>query len=291
MSLKANLLQPAVAATLKKYLERNRLPHALLFLGPLEAGQREVAANLAKTIFCGNKKNEESCGECPHCRQITAGHHPDFLILEPQEGHAIKIESIRELIGKASFKPFQAPVKIFVIDHAELMNDIAQNAILKTLEEPPNGTHFILICYAAEKLLPTIRSRVQTIHFLPVVSDVAPDPEIQAARHELLAFICGEHEWKTADTVSLEREGALKVLNLAISDLRDMLILSAGAEQLLGFIEDRPLKERALNSFSEDDLADRIDVLSKFYENMKASANLKLALSVLRDELALAEKF
>ncbi len=290
MSLNDSLTQPVILAALKSNIEKNRLPHALLFLGPLESGQREMAANLAKILFCGNKKDLEPCGECPHCRQVNAGTHPDFLVIEPEEGHALKVEPIRELIGKASLKPFQAPAKVFVIDHADCMNDIAQNALLKTLEEPPAGTHFILISYAAEKLLPTIRSRSQVFHFLPVVSDIAPDPKIQAARHDLLSFLCGEHDWKTAEAVSLEREGVLRLLSLAINDLREMLILNVEAGQMLGFIEDRPLKERALKSFSHDELADKIELLSEFREKVMSSANLKLALSVLREEITLVGK-
>ena len=285
MFFKNNHSQPAVAAILCGYLEKNHLPHALLFSGPPAAGQREMAAELAKALFCENQKNKEACGECFHCRQVTANTHPDFFILEPEEGHALKVEPIRELIGKANLKPFQANAKVFVIDHADRMNDIAQNALLKTLEEPQGRTHFILISYASEKLLPTIRSRTQMLHFLPVTSDVAVGPQIQAARHELLVFICGEGEWKTADTVSLEREGALEVLSLLIQDLRDMMILSAGAEEIFGFIEDKPLKERALKNFPQESLADKIEILSEFREKIMASANLKLALSVLRDEL------
>ena len=290
MSSSNSFSQTLVEKALQSYLEKNSLPHALLFTGPPDAGQKEVAAALAKALFCEKAKGLVSCGECFHCRQVTAGTHPDFLVIAPEEGHALKIEFIRELIAKASLKPFQAPAKVFVVDHADCMNDVSQNALLKTLEEPQGRTHFILISYATEKLLPTIRSRTQALYFLPVVSDIAPDPEVQAARHELLVFICGEGDWKTADTASLEREEILKVLSLTTNDLRDMLILSAGAEEILGFIEDKPLKERALKNFSEDDLADRIERLSEFREKVMASANLKLALSVLRDELIFSEK-
>ncbi len=279
--------QPAAAARLRVYLEKNHLPHALLFLGPAEAGQNETAAELAKIVFCDKLKDGQPCGECPQCRQITAGSHPDFVTTRPEEGHVLKVEPIRELIAKASLKPFQAPAKIFVIDHADAMNDIAQNALLKTLEEPQGNTHFILISYAAEKLLPTIRSRSQTIHFVPLVAETAPAPEVQAARHELLKFICGESDWKPAETAALEREEVLKVLSLVVRDIRDILVLSAGAEEILGLIEDKPLKERALTHFTAEDLSEKIEKLSEFREKIMSSANLKLALSVLRDEMTM----
>ena len=85
--------------------------------------------------------------------------------------------------------------------------------------------------------------------------------------------------------MTLEREGVLKLLTLAVNDLRDMLILGTAAEEILGFVEDKPLKERALKNFTEEELMEKIENLSEFREKVMASANLKLALSVLRDEL------
>ncbi len=288
MSLKNKFSGTPAEATLQGYLAKGHLPHALLFSGPPESGQLEMAADLAQVLFCQKNKGGAACGACADCRQVLANTHPDFVTIAPEEGHALKVEAIRELISKSSLKPFQAPAKIFVINHADSMNDIAQNALLKTLEEPMGRTYFILISYAAEKLLPTIRSRTQVIYFSPVKSDVAPDPEIQGARHDILLFLFQEGDWKMQETVSLEREGVLQVLSLLIQDLRDLLILKEGAEEILGFIEDRPLKERVLNHFTPEELVGKIELLSEFREKFLASSNLKLTLSVLRDELAQA---
>lgn len=278
--------QPAVAAALGGYVEKMKLPHALLFSGPAGSGQLEAAAELAQTLFCRQPKEGEPCGACPDCRQVLSGGHADYFVLKPEEGHALKIEPVRELMARAAFKPFQAPAKVLVIDQAHAMNDVAQNAILKTLEEPPAHTYFILISHANEKLLPTIRSRAQTLHFMPRAQEMGVDPEVAAARHELLNYICGEREWKTAETVALEREGVLQVLDLLAADLRHLLLLSADAGHLLGLIEDKPLKERALRRFSEEDILERLETVAEFREKLMSSANLKLALSVLKDELA-----
>ena len=102
----------------------------------------------------------------------------------------------------------------------------------------------------------------------------------------MLNFVCGEGEWKTADTVSLERESVLKVLDLLSVDLRHLLLLSVDAGHLLGLIEDKPLKERALRSFSEETILEKLELVADFREKVSSSANLKLALSVLKDELS-----
>src|SRR5690242_7946223 len=108
MSFKDIKNQPQVVSILEKALLKNRLPHALLFAGPSGAGQREIAVETAKILFCENKKSLEPCGICVHCRQLEKNSHPDFFVLEPEEDtRVIKIEAVRELIARANLKPFQ----------------------------------------------------------------------------------------------------------------------------------------------------------------------------------------
>ncbi len=283
-------IQPAVAATLSGYRDKNRIPHALLFSGAPDSGQMEAAADFAKLLFCRVPKNNQPCGACPDCRQVESGGHADYIVVRPEEGHALKVEAVRELIAKASFKPFQAPAKVIVIDQADRMHEIAQSALLKTLEEPPAHTYFIVISYANEKLMPTIRSRTQSVHFSPLLRDTAQETQVQAARHDLLTFICGENDWKTADLLALEREEVVKALDLVISDARHLLLMRVDAGHLLGLIEDKPLKERALARFSEEGLLELLELLGEFKDRLLSSANLKLAISVLKDELAAVKK-
>ncbi|PIU39874.1 MAG: DNA polymerase III subunit delta', partial [Candidatus Omnitrophica bacterium CG07_land_8_20_14_0_80_50_8] len=158
--------RPNVIPALRGAFEKGRLPHALLFQGPVNSGQREAAVELAKICFCENKKELAPCGSCAHCRQVNQNTHPDFFVLAlGDEARELKVEAIRDLIAKANYKPFSACAKIFVIDQADRMNEIAQNAFLKTLEEPPGRTVFVLISSSPQQLLATIRSRVQTLHF------------------------------------------------------------------------------------------------------------------------------
>lgn len=283
-------VQSGVAATLAGYREKNRIPHALLFSGAPDSGQLEAAAEFARQLFCRSPKKDGPCGECPDCRQVAANGHADYVVIRPEEGHALKVEAVRELIAKAALKPFQAPAKVLVIDQADHMQEIAQSALLKTLEEPPAHTYFIVISYANEKLLPTIRSRTQVLHFAPLARDKAHEAQVQGARHDLLTFICGESDWKTSEALALEREEVMKALDLVIADVRHLLLMRVNAGHLLGLIEDKPLKERALARFSEEELLDLLELLAEFKDKLLSSANLKLALSVLKDELSAVKR-
>src|SRR3989338_5118460 len=105
--------QDEVVEFLKKALEKNHLPHGLLFQGPANTGQRKVSEELAKMVFCENKKEGDSCGACIHCLQVGKNRHPDFIVLGPGEASAvIKVEETREIMGKANLKPFQASGKV-----------------------------------------------------------------------------------------------------------------------------------------------------------------------------------
>lgn len=281
--------QPQVIEALKKAIEKDRLPHALLFQGPAGCGQREAAAELAKTIFCENKKGLESCDACTHCRQISQNTHPDFSFLEPEEdAHDIKVEGIRKLIERASFKPFSANAKVFVIDQAERLNDIAQNAFLKTLEEPLGRTIFVLISSSPEGLLATIRSRVQTLHFIPVTAPQADGSEDGQLIREVLDYVVQyfSEPIKAPDLSRLSREELSRVLDRLMEYHRELLIFKQGAEEILGGQETSFEKEKVSKQFSEEELEERIEWFAEVKEKINENLNVKLTLSILWDSLA-----
>lgn len=148
-------------------LARDQLHHALLFEGPRGVGKRTVATALAQAANCERvAPGSPPCGECPLCRAFGAGAHPDLLLLEPDNERAartIPIENVREMIRQTQYHRFSARRRFVVIDPAEAMQEPAANALLKTLEEPPAGTHFALITHNARALLPTILSRCQRV--------------------------------------------------------------------------------------------------------------------------------
>lgn len=165
---------------------RGRLAHAYLFAGPEGVGKSRFARVLAQCLFCErtDEADLEACGECPPCRQMAAGSHPDFFFVgRPAGKKELPLETFlgsderrgREgLCYELSLKPMEAHRRIAVIDDADTMSLESANAILKTLEEPPARSLLILIASNIDALLPTIRSRCQQVRFPPLPeSDVA----------------------------------------------------------------------------------------------------------------------
>jgi DNA polymerase III delta' subunit len=281
--------QPDVVAALRSALEKERLPHALLFQGPAGSSQRETAAELAKALFCVSKKGPESCDACYHCRQIDRNSHPDFLILEPEkDARDIKVEAIRNLMTRASLKPFNANAKVFVIDPADRMNDVSQNAFLKTLEEPLGRTFFLLISAAPDGLLPTIRSRVQILNFVPVTKGDEDQSVPSPLKKTVLEYVFYHaHEpLKAPDLSRLSREELARVLDTLIEAHRDLLLLKVDAGEILRADENLFEKERLAKTFNEEELEERIEFFGEIKEKLNVNLNVKLVLSCLWDTLA-----
>jgi DNA polymerase-3 subunit delta' len=167
----------------RRALSRGRLAHGFLFLGPRGVGKRLLARTLAQCLFCERHEQTdlEACGDCPSCRQVQAGSHPDLLQVGLPEGKRILPISLfvgddanrgrSGLCFELSRAPMMASRRIAIIDDADAMNDEAANALLKTLEEPPPGAMLILLAPDAESVLPTIRSRCQPMLFSPLNSE------------------------------------------------------------------------------------------------------------------------
>lgn len=139
-------------------INENRLPHAML----LECTDRSVcektADYIAQALVCTSRK--KPCGECVPCIKLRDGNHPDVYRLAPDgESRVIKVDTVRALRDDAYLKPNEAKYKIYIISSADTMNENAQNALLKILEEPPENVFFILTCNSADAMLDTVLSR------------------------------------------------------------------------------------------------------------------------------------
>jgi len=153
---------------LRAALASGRLHHAYLFLGPEGVGKHSIAVALAKAIHC-QANADDFCGQCINCARIADGNHPDVRVLEPlADKKEISIQQIREIERELNYRSFTGKRKIVIIDPAILLNAAAQNALLKTLEEPPQESLIILIAPNAGGLLPTLRSRCLRLSFAPV---------------------------------------------------------------------------------------------------------------------------
>lgn len=157
-------LQPVVYRQLQHGFEQNRLAHAYLFEGDSGTGKHEVALWLTKHLFCTNLQAGQPCNECNNCRRIDEGEHPDVIQIEP-DGQSIKVEQIRQLQKEFSKSGFEANRKVIMIKEAEKMNISSANSLLKFLEEPPMDLLVILETIASGRILPTIKSRCQLLHF------------------------------------------------------------------------------------------------------------------------------
>jgi DNA polymerase III delta' subunit len=162
--------QDRVTALLQRAIERDRVPHAYLFSGPGGAPLVETALALACALNCQAQpgaRSGEACGACEACSKILAGIHPDVVTLV-REGAAqiVPIENVRnQVIARVGLPPHEADVRVFIVEEATALAPPAANALLKTLEEPPQRTLFVLCTTAPEQLLPTIRSRCQRVRF------------------------------------------------------------------------------------------------------------------------------
>lgn len=179
--------------------------HAYLFWGPEGIGKKMVALEFSRSALCLNGSEGRFCSECDSCRLFEAGTHPDFQFIGPEieetrefsRTKEISISSIRQVIGWNKLKPILASRKIVVIDNAQWLSVEAQNAFLKSLEEPADSTIFILIAPFCVDLLETVVSRCRKIKFLPLSLEdfkkALGDLDVEPARlRELYTIYSGQ---------------------------------------------------------------------------------------------------
>ena len=170
-----------IVALLARSVARDSLPPSLVFAGPAGVGKRLTATALAQALNCLKTQNGvqavpqdglavplDACGTCAACTRIARGVHPEVLVLEPGDTGSIKIEQVREVVDRASYRPFEGRRRVVIFDEADTLVPAAQNALLKTLEEPPSQSVFILVTARPDVLLPTVRSRCPRLNFRPL---------------------------------------------------------------------------------------------------------------------------
>jgi DNA polymerase III subunit delta' len=158
---------------LEAYLAAGRLPHAFLIVGPPQVGKGTLALRLAQALNCVAPPKERPCGHCHQCRRIAQGIHPDVQVMSVEGGHReIRIAQVRELERSLYLKPYEGRMRVAIVDPADAMNLEAQNAFLKTLEEPPDQVTLVLVTAREMRLLPTVRSRCHRLALCPVPTAV-----------------------------------------------------------------------------------------------------------------------
>jgi DNA polymerase III subunit gamma/tau len=215
--------QEHVAQTLKRAIESGRIAHAFLFCGTRGTGKTSMARILAKALNCkkSDKPTTQPCGKCESCLAIARGDGMD--VIEIDAASNTQVEKTREIvIDNAQFMPAYSRFKVFIIDEAHMLSKASFNALLKTLEEPPEHVKFILATTEPEKLLPTILSRCQRYDFRNI-------PTREIAGH--LANICKQEK------IQADEDALLLVAKAGAGSMRDSLslldrLLSIGEKHL-----------------------------------------------------------
>jgi DNA polymerase-3 subunit delta' len=178
--------QKVIIESLRNAVNNNMTTNGYIFSGPKGCGKKLMAFNFAMALNCKGAGLDKPCGSCSSCIRTSSGNHPNIETIKPT-GQSIKIKQIRQIISDAAKKPFETGYRVIVIENAEKMTNDAQDAFLKTLEEPAENTVFILLAENQNLLLPTVISRCQVFQFKPIDMD------------EMKEFIRARHDYSSAD--------------------------------------------------------------------------------------------
>ena len=216
---------------LRNIITRSRIPNGLLFWGPAGVGKRFTAIELAKAINC-SQGDGDACDVCRCCRKILHGNHPDVKLIAPAgKARNIAVDTVDFMNELSAYRPFEGDWRVFILQDAERMRVEAQNHFLKTLEEPPSNTLFVLLTEFPRRLLPTIRSRCQQVRFgalrpETVAELLQRDRDLPAETAEALAVVSQGQMTRALDLVDSEKRDVVLSLVHRLAQGFDPLALS-----------------------------------------------------------------
>jgi DNA polymerase-3 subunit delta' len=261
-----------VVSLLSRAVARDTLPPALLLAGSAGIGKRRIALAVAAAVNCLQPRQmaeleRDACDECASCRRIARGVHPDVILIEPGDTGTIKIEQVRDVIDRAGYRPFEGRRRVVVIDEADAMMPAAQNALLKTLEEPPSASIFLLVSSLPDALLPTVRSRCPRLRLATLLPAEVADVLVR------------DHEYAAADARAAAADADGSVGRALASEAADSTEARAAAQRIL---------EQAARTSDPSRLMDAVkDVVGKkgssAGEREQLAACLRATSSLLRD--------
>ena len=271
----------ALKASLRTALDR-RFPQAVLLSGPDGSGKSTLARTLAAALLCAGRP-PRPCGVCASCRKIAHGVHPDLIVVDEGEGE-IKVETARRVRDEAAVLPNDGDRKVFIILHADRMNQSAQNALLKVLEEPPRYVFFLLASSQPGALLQTIRSRCTAYQLAP--PRTAPLPDDPALLESARAFVralakgdeygmlCGANGFS-----KLAKAPFREAMTLLQAAVRDAALAPAGAPPLVSALTE---ETRALaGALTADKLLALYDHLALLSRRAEGNASAPIQCAVL----------
>jgi len=281
-------------ALLARAIARGTLPPSLLFAGASGIGKRRVAVAVAQALNCLAPQTSalfeiDACGECASCRRIVRGVHGDVIVLEPGDTGTIKIDPVRDVIDRANYRPFEGRRRVVIVNEADALVDAAQNALLKTLEEPPQASVFVLVSSMPDVLLPTVRSRCRPLRF----GDLTPA--------EIAAALVRDHEYSEADARAAAADAGGSIGRALEASAVDLSEARAAAQRLLQHAARaadpvrrldavRGLTGKATGAAERDQLAVCLRLLASLLRDLGLLANradpASLANADLQDDLA-----
>ncbi len=301
-------------------VQKKRLAHAYLFVGPQGVGKGKTALNVAKFINCEQQQeNGNFCDACPECVKINGGNHPDIHVIETQENESIKVDQIRELLNQVKLRPFQATRKVFIIRDIEKFTLESSSALLKTLEEPTQNSLLLLTTSVLEKILSTVRSRCHVMHFLSpsravladqLMNDCVKDrkeahflayfaegcfgkakklknDKILAQRDAVVdRFILSREAEEFAKKILTDKAKTKGFLDILLSWTRDSLLMKASVEDHRFIHADRLHDLRSFSRrFSFEEMRDIHDEVVKTCQLFTENLNVKIPVLIIKEKI------
>ena len=285
---------------LARSVARDSLPPSLIFAGPPGGGAREAALALAQALNCERPGSSglpgDACGTCVSCARIGRGVHPDVLVLGPGDSGSIKIDVVRAAIEQAAYRPFEGKRRVVVIDEADTLVVAAQNALLKTLEEPTASSVFVLVTARPDMLLITVRSRCVLLRF-SASSAAAIDGDARDAAGQVLEQVASSPDARRRIDVAkslaagsgggaADRATLGETLTAMASLLRDAALVAARGDAAFVVNADvRPLVDRLARAFGGERGDKAYAAVRRALEALDRNAGVKIVADWLVLEL------
>ena len=276
--------QDAVVRTLRNAIKSGRLAHAYLFVGPRGVGKTSTARIFAKALNCVKGPTEKPCGECDACREIAGGNSLDVLEIDGASNNGV--EQIRDLRENVRFLPSHGKFRIYLIDEVHMLSTAAFNALLKTLEEPPEHVKFLFATTEAHKLPATIISRCQRFDLQPIRDEVAAAHLLAIAKNEKISL-----DPAAAEVIARAAEGGMRDAESMLDQVVSFCGDNIGEEDVLsifGFASAADVAELAGHILSGDAAA-ALDLVAKQSYSGKDLGRLLSDLVALGRDLLVSE--
>lgn len=260
-------------------IESGHFPHAVILEGGTAEERKVFIEDLITALLC-EAESGRPCEECYSCRKVRAFSHPDAVFIRPEEGRkTLSVDSVRKISETIHLVPNEGRYKIYIIEDAALMQDYAQNALLKILEEPPSYVIFILSLESKTALLPTVLSRSACFTINSSQSVMTDDRPYKEAVDSMADALIRKNEWQLLSAVSYfeknydELPEALDRLSVAV---RDAAVYGAGGKSMIYEPEDTG--KRLSGVYSEEELLSLLEAINSLNEaiNMYSNKNLTL---------------